>query len=204
MPNASPDRGSAIGRTGDRAAAVVIAGGRAQRFGADKTRALLAGRPLLDHVLAGLPEGLPVVVVGPARPTARPVRWTREEPVHGGPVAALAAGLAALEGPGDDGVDVVVLLAADAPFATTAVPRLLAAVAGRAAAVGTDADGRRQWLVSALRVPDLRAVLPPDPAGASLRSVVGALDAVAVALADAEALDVDEPADVDEAARRLS
>ncbi|WP_345714104.1 NTP transferase domain-containing protein, partial [Kineococcus glutinatus] len=65
---------------GDGVVVVVLAGGAGRRFagaGPDKVAAPLDGRSLLDHLLAGLPPQLPVVVVGPPRPTARPVTTTR-------------------------------------------------------------------------------------------------------------------------------
>ena len=78
---------------------VVLAGGESRRFGSDKLAADLDGRTLLDATLASVPAGLPVVVVGPARPVRRDVRFVREDPPGGGPAAALVAGLtAALDG----------------------------------------------------------------------------------------------------------
>ncbi|MEE4545309.1 NTP transferase domain-containing protein [Streptomyces sp. V4-01] len=81
--------------------AVVLAGGAARRLGgADKPALPVGGRMLLDRVLAACPGARATVVVGPRRPTSRPVRWTREDPAGGGPLPALAAGLAALPGTG--------------------------------------------------------------------------------------------------------
>jgi CTP:molybdopterin cytidylyltransferase MocA len=105
--------------------AVVLAGGAASRLGgADKPALSVGGRMLLDRVLAACAAAGSTVVVGPRRPTARPVRWTREEPAGGGPLPALAAGLAALDDahrPGAGGEarpEVMLLLAADLPFLT--------------------------------------------------------------------------------------
>src|SRR4249919_726153 len=68
------------------ACAVVLAGGAARRFGADKTAARLGPSTVLEHVLAGLPPDLPVVVVGPRRPLGRAaLHWTLEAPPGGGP-----------------------------------------------------------------------------------------------------------------------
>jgi len=93
-------------------AAVVLAGGRARRLGGiDKPGLTVAGRTLLDGVLDACHGAEPVVVVGPRRPTAGPVHWRREEPAHGGPLAALAAGLEAVP----PGVELTAVLAADLP-----------------------------------------------------------------------------------------
>ena len=62
-------------------AAIVIAGGAARRFGADKLALRDGeGRGLLEVAVAGV-AGLadPVVVVGPERSIPTPVIWTREE-----------------------------------------------------------------------------------------------------------------------------
>ena len=99
--------------------AIVLCGGRSRRFGEDKTQAALHGRPVLDWLLDSLPGGWDVICVGHERPTTRAgVRWTREHPAGGGPVAALAAGLALVSAP------TVVLLGGDMPFGGAAAARL--------------------------------------------------------------------------------
>jgi molybdopterin-guanine dinucleotide biosynthesis protein A len=201
---------------GRRYAAVVLAGGTSRRWGGiDKTAADLAGRPVLAHVVQGLPADLPVVVVGPAghpfADLADParVRWTREDPPGGGPVAGLAAGLAALRSAGFEDGDDVVLLAGDLPDAGSAVPRLLAALREPAAAepvdvaVGVDPQGRRQPLLAAYRLAPLRAVLAADAArglptgGRAMRELLGRLRVREVPVSAAEAFDLDTPADLD-------
>ena len=74
-------------------AAVVLAGGGSRRMGTDKLSAEVGGVALLDRVLSAVRGADDVVAVGPERPTELPVRWCREEPVGGGPAAALGAGL---------------------------------------------------------------------------------------------------------------
>jgi molybdenum cofactor guanylyltransferase len=79
--------------------AVLLAGGQGSRLGGrHKPGIALAGRTLLDRALDAVADADRIVVVGPATPTAGPpdprVRWTLEHPRGGGPVAALAAGLA--------------------------------------------------------------------------------------------------------------
>nr|WP_243852562.1 NTP transferase domain-containing protein [Saccharomonospora amisosensis] len=168
------------------------------------------GPPLLYRAVAAVAGADPVVVVGPRREGLPGVRWVREDPPGGGPVAALAAGLALVD------TELVAVLAADLPGISTAtVERLVAAVGGTAGtsstagtagaaatdgadgAVLVDADGRRQWLIGVWRVARLRAVLPAGPEGAALRSTLGRLSIVEVVARQGEADDVDTPADLE-------
>lgn len=82
--------------------AIVLAGGRSSRLGGSpKAELLVEGRRLVDiAVEAALAAGCRhVVVVGPdaLAPLPTAVALTRENPPFGGPAAALAAGLTALE-----------------------------------------------------------------------------------------------------------
>ncbi|MEU4441221.1 molybdenum cofactor guanylyltransferase [Micromonospora chalcea] len=98
-------------------AAVVLAGGAARRMGGvDKPARPVGGRPMLHRVLAAVADADQRIVVGPSDPVPGGVRTTREEPPGGGPVAAIAAGLALL----DPGTTTVALLAADLPLLTAA------------------------------------------------------------------------------------
>ncbi|GAB3950055.1 hypothetical protein GCM10027614_49870 [Micromonospora vulcania] len=69
-----------------------------------------------DRVLAAVTDAASRVLVGPVDVVPPGVRVTREDPPGGGPVAAMAAGLALL----DPGTTVVALLAADLPLLTRA------------------------------------------------------------------------------------
>lgn len=146
-------------------AAVVLAGGTSRRLGGtDKTRLLVGGVPLLDRVLAVLPQAAEVVVVGLERPVGRPVRFVREEPPGGGPLAALGAALPFVT------AERVWLLAADLPFLTAAALRALAGALGRSdGAMAIDDTGRDQRLLSLWWTASLRSALPSDPGGAPLR-----------------------------------
>ncbi|WP_433857230.1 DUF6457 domain-containing protein [Streptomyces kronopolitis] len=110
--------------------ALVLAGGAARRLGgADKPALSVGGRPLLDRVLAACPDAARTVVVGPGRPTVRPVVRALEDPPGGGPLAALEAGLRHTTAP------VVLVLSADLPFLTAeTVHRLLASATAPATA----------------------------------------------------------------------
>ncbi|MFH8771173.1 NTP transferase domain-containing protein [Streptomyces sp. NPDC017958] len=160
--------------------AVVLAGGAARRLGGvDKPRLRVGGRALLDRVLAACAGAATTVVVAAPRPTARPVRWAREEPAGAGPVAALEAGLRLST------AEHAVVLSADLPFLEAAtLERLLTALrdTGADGALLTDADGRDQPLVAAYRTAALRRELSALAAGHDgltglpLRRLTGALD----------------------------
>ncbi|MBI0383311.1 molybdenum cofactor guanylyltransferase, partial [Streptomyces albiflaviniger] len=132
--------------------AVILAGGAARRLGGvDKPALRVGGRALLDRVLDACRGAGRTVVVGPRRPTARPVRWAREEPSGGGPVAAVDAGIRQTTAP------VVLVLSADLPFLThETVETLLTGLQGAEGAVLIDPDGREQPLVAAYRAEPLR------------------------------------------------
>lgn len=137
---------------------VVLAGGRGTRLGgADKPGVTVGGRTLLERTLAACPDADRTVVVGPRRPTARAVRWTREPRPGTGPLPALHAGLAHVT------ADTVLVLAADLPFLTPqAVTRLRTALA--TAPTSVDAvlavrEGRDQPLLALYRAEPLRREL---------------------------------------------
>ena len=145
---------------GSRATVLVLSGGGSRRMGADKTAAGLGATTVLDHLLDALPADWPVVVVGPERPTRRAVRWTRESPPGGGPVAAVAAGLALVD------TELVLVLAGDMPFAADAAAALatnLRRDATTDAAVAADTGGRSNPLLAAYRTAALRQALPDRP-----------------------------------------
>jgi molybdopterin-guanine dinucleotide biosynthesis protein A len=173
--------------------AVVLAGGAARRMGGtDKLALPVAGRQLLDHVLAATTGAQGVVVVGPSRPAARDVVWCREEPAGGGPAAALAAALPHLTS------EIVVLVAGDLPLLTPAtVDGLAAALAADPSvdgAVGVDDTGRIQWLMGAWRAQALATL--PLAAGASLRDTLGSLRRREIPVPSRVSLDIDTPDDV--------
>ncbi|MGH3716364.1 MAG: molybdenum cofactor guanylyltransferase, partial [Micromonosporaceae bacterium] len=128
--------------------AIVLAGGGARRLGgADKPGLSLGGRPLLHRVLDAVADAYPRIVVGPPRPVPEGVLTTREEPPGGGPVAALAAGLALLDSvaPGPDGdVALVAVLAGDLPFLRPEAVGALRAAATGDAALYTDGERRQR------------------------------------------------------------
>jgi molybdopterin-guanine dinucleotide biosynthesis protein A len=175
--------------------AVLLAGGSGSRLGGrHKPGISVAGRTLLDRALDAVCGADAVVVVGPARPVCRPVLWTLEQPRGGGPLAALAAGLAALPAEPDQ----LALLAADLTGVTAGtLDRLRTALAdGADGAVLRDAGGHRQWLISVWRTTAVRAALPAEPVGRSLRSVLADLAVTEVGELPGESADVDTQADL--------
>jgi molybdopterin-guanine dinucleotide biosynthesis protein A len=154
--------------------AVVLAGGSARRLGGlDKPAVPLGGRSLLDRVLGATAGAATTVVVGPVRHTYRAVRWVREDPPGGGPVAGLAAGLGAVT------AEVVVLVAGDLPFLdATTVSMLVDGVEEVDGCLMTDGL-KPQWLCGAWRTAALRTSLLGLEAtqGAPLRAVLDPLRA---------------------------
>lgn len=208
--------------------AVVLAGGRARRLGgAAKPHVLLDGRELLAHVLDGLTEsGLVrrVAVVGPpdvAVPSPLPLVQVQEDPPFGGPVAGIAAGLAALvdttgrsPAPQDTPLradaarsvgDLVAVVACDVPGGARLLPALVDALQGAPAADGAcaRAEGRDQWLLAVYRRAALADALGPlatergELTGASVRGLVSGLDLVRVDDVTGASADVDTWADLD-------
>jgi molybdenum cofactor guanylyltransferase len=172
-------------------AAIVLAGGGGRRLGGPAKPTLqVAGVAMLARVLDAVADASTRVVVGPAdlaELLPGGVLLTREEPPGGGPVAALWAGLSALDGDlpsaaagpadgaagGPGGVDgLVAVLAADLPLLTRGAVGLLLRAAGDAdGAVFVDGGGRQQFLCGAWSVPALRTRLDQlaPHAGLSLR-----------------------------------
>jgi molybdopterin-guanine dinucleotide biosynthesis protein A len=181
--------------------AIVLAGGAASRLGgADKPDIDIGGASLLSRVLDAVAGARRVIVVGPQRAVSREVVWCREEPAGGGPVSAIAAGLAHVD------VEVVVVLGADLPAVAPAVPVLLSVLAttGSDAAALADASGRVNYLAAAWHTAGLRRCLGmlDEVSGASMRSLVAHASLAEVPDADGWGTDCDTWDDIEAARRR--
>jgi molybdopterin-guanine dinucleotide biosynthesis protein A len=175
--------------------AIVLTGGSSTRLGQDKATARLAGRRLIDRVLDQIPPDVDVVVVGPDPEVQRPVRVTREQPPGGGPVAAIGAALPLV------GTEVVGVVAADMPWAVPVVARLAEDIGPEEARV-PEAGGHLQGLAAAYRVAALRRL--DLAAGTSMRALLSRLRVTHVQMAEELFADIDTPAALADAQRRLA
>jgi molybdopterin-guanine dinucleotide biosynthesis protein A len=185
---------------------VVLAGGGSRRLGRDKLAEDLDGRPVLRALLDGVRAVAPdaeVVVVGPPGRAVAGAIVVREDPPGGGPVAGLAAGLAADVGRELRDGDLVAVLAGDQPFGAAALPVLSAACdppdGAADGAVAVDADGRDQPLLAVYRAGPLRRAIGTRPHGARVRDVVARLHLTRAPVPPSAALDVDTDEDLERA-----
>lgn len=192
---------STLGLPGEPTAAIILAGGRATRMGGvDKPAIVVGGRRMLDTALGAVDGCDRVAVVGPHRDElpGRIVQ-TQESPAGSGPVAALGAGLAALDGPNDG---VVVVLAADLPTLDGGtVSELVATLADHPeaeASFAVDESGHLQFLLAAWRRPALTDRLEAL-AGRENQPMKALMPDRHVTLAVAGVADCDTPADVERA-----
>ncbi|MDQ6797955.1 MAG: NTP transferase domain-containing protein [Actinomycetota bacterium] len=185
----------------NRRVAIVVAGGSARRMGGvDKLALEVGGRTLLDRVLDAVgPLCDEVVVVGPTRPTSvKATVFTTEEAPGGGPVPAVAAGLAAVGAAGD-----VAVLAGDLPMLTTRDLDVLFAILADPvveAAAAVDDRGSRHPLLAVHRGPGIRARI--DGLGPLVGLPASHLlppATVSVHLGVGATLNVNDPADLERA-----
>ena len=178
--------------------AIILTGGTSRRFGSDKSQARLSRYSLLDEILRRLPVGLPVIVVGPGQPTSlRTVQMTREQPINGGPVAGISAGLLLVQ------TDLVGVIATDMPFAAPLISQLVDELSDEAdGIVPIDAAGFQQPLCAVYRVDALRKALAQlgDPHDQSMRSLMTLLNVHEVIMGDNAQnalIDIDTPSDLE-------
>lgn len=187
--------------------AVIPAGGRGSRLGGvDKPSLVVHGVSLADRAVASVAGARRVVLVGHrVAPSPHPrVRVARETPRWSGPVASLAAGLAAI----DASAPFTVVLAADLPSAAPAVQRLLELAEGATGSdaggiVAVDGGGIRQPLLAVYRSDRLRDAVAAvvesaarsDGRGASMRAVLERMPLHEAEMPDEWCRDLDTPAD---------
>ncbi|MBV8980858.1 MAG: molybdenum cofactor guanylyltransferase [Acidimicrobiia bacterium] len=182
-------------------AAIVLAGGAARRLGGvDKALVDVGGTTMLDRVLAAAgPNVDELVVVGPERPTlAAGVRFTVEDLPGGGPVPAVAAGLAVVPE-----ADAVVVLAVDLPLlGPEHVAALVAELTEADAVAAADHRGLPNPLLAAYRGDPLRAAArdlgPGEPAARLLPESTLVVD-----LGESATLNVNQPEELERARTRL-
>jgi len=198
--------------------AVILAGGRSRRFGADKLAVTLDGRPLLEHVAAEVaPLATEVVVaVGSEGPSAAvdalrgrgapPVRVVADPQPDAGPAAGLRAALEVAREP------TVLVVAGDMPRLAAPVLELLVRHLAAADPAAVDAialafRGRVQPLPVTLRVGAATAAAQAA-AGSGDARLLGILAHLRVRVLEESAwrpldpeawtlVDVDRPADLD-------
>ncbi|WP_132204707.1 molybdenum cofactor guanylyltransferase [Leucobacter luti] len=183
--------------------AILFAGGRGSRLGGvDKAELRLGGARLVDRVVAGARAAGAhrIVVVGPAHVVPAGCRAAREDPPFGGPLAALAAALAALpEEYGPEGARSALLLSCDLVHPAAVAARLVRESLGDSEAVVLrDPDGRGQWLAGRYRLSALRAgaALAGAPTGGRLRAALAGMSIRFVDVPAELVADIDTPADL--------
>lgn len=182
--------------------AIVLCGGGASRFGADKLIQALGGTTVLGYLVDSLPTSWSIVAVGDERHLDRAATWVLEDPPDGGPLAGIAAGIASTT------TDLVVVLGGDMPFVGPWAQRLaidLAATrdADVAGVCARGEDGRDNPLLAAYRTRAVRAALPQVTRNGRARLLLDLLPHHALTVPDADLLDVDTPAALETARARV-
>lgn len=204
--------------------AIIVAGGRGSRLGGvAKPLLLRAGRSLLESALEAVAGAGNIAVVGSQEltavidayrahaPAGQRVLLTREDPVYGGPAAAVAAGRRALDAAPDAAqraAALTVVIAADLIEPGPLVSAILAAASENAAAqkntawVPVDAEGRLQPLGCVIETDSLRAAIVDASAvagtleNASMMRLLATVQIERLKLPNLDFSDIDTPADV--------
>jgi len=182
---------------GNSLSVIILTGGTSKRFGSDKSEAMIGGRALIDHLICEIPTELPIIVVGPPRDTySADIQVVQESPALGGPVAAIAAGVALVQ------TELVAIFATDMPFGPLLIPQLLVALLPESGAVlPIDSAEFDQPLSALYRVNSLREALSTFQSvnGESMRNLVAALQVVRIPMENSSAhllMDIDTKADL--------
>lgn len=182
--------------------AIVLCGGGASRFGADKLVQALGGTTVLGRLVESLPTSWSIVAVGDERPLDRTATWVLEDPPDGGPLAGIAAGIALVT------TELVVVLGGDMPFVGPWAQRLAAELgdttdADLAGVCARGDDGRDNPLLAAYRTAAIRAALPEVTRNGRARLLLDRLSHHALTVPEADLLDVDTPAALETARARI-
>jgi molybdopterin-guanine dinucleotide biosynthesis protein A len=166
---------------------IILTGGTSKRFGSDKSKALLNNKTLLEYITEGLDN---LVIVGPE--TGIEAMYVREEPAGAGPVAAIGAGLRAVD------TELVSIFAIDMPFAPRILPQLLNSLINDAA-LPMDCEGYAQPLAGVYRTEKLRSALERlgDLENKPVKELISKLNIDRVPLVETEyLLDIDTKEDL--------
>ena len=169
--------------------AIILTGGESSRFGSDKSEAVIANRTLLEHVADQLSD-CSLIIVGPT--SSITAQYVQEDPIGGGPVAGIAAGIESVKS------ERVAIYAVDTPFAPYCRCLLEAAFEGDGV-VAVDGEGYSQYLGGIYKSESLRAVLQgqSELSGQSVRKLFSKLNLVRVEVPQPELLmDIDTREDL--------
>jgi molybdopterin-guanine dinucleotide biosynthesis protein A len=149
----------------DQVTALILAGGKATRMGGvDKRELVIAGRTIFERQIDALAPCVAEIIVSSPRPIAG-YRSVADPVVGAGPLAGIAAGLAAANTPW------LFVLAGDMPYVHRALVELVVSRADdRCDAVGIRIGGLAEPLCTMLRITAWRTVV-------STRLAVGRLKA---------------------------
>lgn len=183
-----------------RMSAMILTGGSSSRFGSDKSQAMMGADSLIENLLKSLPSEMEIVIVGPELLNAsRQVKYTQEDPLGGGPVAAIEAGLKLIDS------EFVVIIATDMPFASQVLDALIQNLpVTEDATIPLDSAGIRQPLCAIYRREALVEALKElgNAQGQSVRNLIHILSVKELHLDPALQrilLDIDTPSDLERA-----
>lgn len=187
--------------------AIVLCGGGARRFGADKLIQPLGPTTVLGFLVDSLPRAWEVVAVGVERSLARPVTWVLEDPPGGGPLAGIAAGVAVVT------TEHVVVMGGDMPFVGPWARQIVDELAASDRAASDDHevagvcargdDSRDNPLLAAYRTAAVRSALPPQSRNGRAGLLVDRVPHRSLRVPEADLLDVDTPAALEVARGRV-
>lgn len=182
------------------ASIIVLTGGTSQRYGSDKSQALINGKPLIARILESIPSEFEVIIVG-QDPHIESSSYTcvQEEPIGGGPVAGFKAGLQICES------EIALLIATDMPFAIAKAINLLNSMKPHdEALMYVDAEGFQQPLAALYRVEAVENAFAAmgDVHGKSMRELASHLSVTQIPATEEVSkslIDIDTAADLDRA-----